>query len=65
MTADECHERAAECAAKAALAPTELDSIEFLSLAAQWRAMAARETFPGHLDEPGHSDGVRGRIPAA
>ena len=43
MNAMECNERAAECAAKAALAPVESVALEFLRLAAQWRAMAVRE----------------------
>jgi len=42
MTADECNQRAAECAANASLAASEPVSLEFLKLAAQWRAMAVR-----------------------
>jgi hypothetical protein len=43
MNSKECNLRAAECAEKAALAPVESVAIEFLRLAAQWRAMAVRE----------------------
>jgi hypothetical protein len=49
MTADECNRRACECAANAAIAPIESVSLEFLRLAAQWRAMAVREIFLGDV----------------
>jgi len=52
MTADECNRRAADCAATAAAATDEAVSLEFLKLAAQWRAMAVRDIFLGALDEP-------------
>jgi hypothetical protein len=53
INARECNLRAAECAAKAASAPTESINLEFLSLAARWRAMAVRENFLGQLGAPG------------
>jgi hypothetical protein len=49
MTADECNRRARECAANAAIAPIESLALEFLRLAAQWRAMAVRENFVSQL----------------
>lgn len=49
MTADECNRRACECAANAAIAPIESVSLEFLRLAAQWRAMAVRQIFLGDV----------------
>lgn len=52
MTADECNDRAAMCAANAGLALSEPVSQEFLRLAAQWRAMAGRVIFLERLDEP-------------
>jgi len=52
MTASECHERASACAANAALAVSEPIALEFLKLAAQWRAMAARLIYLGPIDEP-------------
>ena len=52
MTADECNERASMCAANASLARSEPVAMEFLRLAAQWRAMAGRVIFLGHLDAP-------------
>jgi hypothetical protein len=51
MNAMECDLRAAECAAKAADAPIESVALEFLKLAAQWRAMAVRENFLGQLGD--------------
>ncbi len=50
MNSAECNQRAAACAANAALATAEAVSQEFLRLAAQWRAMAVREIFLGHID---------------
>ncbi len=47
MSADECNARAAECAANAALATANPVSLEFLKLAAQWRAMAVRDIYLG------------------
>ena len=52
MTADDCNRRAGECAANAAISPLESIAVEFLTLAAQWRAMAVRENALGHLREP-------------
>ena len=51
MDAAECNRRASECAAKAAIAPVESVALEFLRLAAQWRAMGASEAFLGQLGE--------------
>jgi hypothetical protein len=42
MTANECLERAALCAANAAAATNDTVAVEFLTLAAKWRAMACR-----------------------
>jgi hypothetical protein len=52
MNADECNARAVQCAANAALAADESVSLEFLRMAAQWRAMAVRDIFLGHLGSP-------------
>ena len=52
MTAEECNRRAADCAATAAAAADESVSLEFLKLAAQWRAMAVRDIHLGAIDEP-------------
>jgi len=58
MNADECNQRASECAANAALAKSEPVAQEFLRLAAQWRAMAGRLIYLGPLEELfGESDG--------
>ncbi len=51
MTSEECHIRAAECAANAALSNVESVSLQFLKLAAQWRAMAERQIFLGHIED--------------
>jgi len=51
MTADECHQRAAACAASAKLAVSEPVALEFLRMAAQWRAMASRTIILGSLDD--------------
>jgi hypothetical protein len=51
MDADQCHVRAAECAANALVAADEQVSQEFLKLAAQWRAMAVRTIVLGSVDE--------------
>lgn len=51
MNAEECNIRARQCAANADAAPTPALALEFLQLAARWRAMAARETFMGPLGE--------------
>ncbi len=50
MTADECHRRAGVCAANAELAASEPVALEFLRLAAQWRAMAGRTIFLGSAE---------------
>jgi hypothetical protein len=49
MTAEECHERAGACAANAGLAVSEAVALEFLKMAAQWRAMAERSIFLGSV----------------
>jgi hypothetical protein len=54
MTAEECHERASACAASAAVAVSEPVALEFLKMAAQWRAMATRTIF---LGSPEAADG--------
>lgn len=59
MTAEECHQRASDCAAKASLAASEPVQLEFLKLAAQWRAMAGRVIFLGVVDEPATVLGAR------
>jgi hypothetical protein len=51
MNAEACHARAAECAANAALASVESVALEFLKLAAQWRAMAVRDIYLGLVVE--------------
>ena len=50
MTADECHRRAGACAANAKLSASEPVALEFLRLAAQWRAMAGRTIFLGSVE---------------
>jgi len=45
MDAEQCRMRAAECAANAEISPDESVSLEFLKMAAQWRAMAVRDIF--------------------
>ena len=51
MDAEQCRERAAECAANALISTDEAVSLEFLRMAAQWRAMAVRDIFLGSMDE--------------
>jgi hypothetical protein len=51
MTAEECHQRASTCAANAALAVSEPMALEFIRLAAQWRAMASRAIYLGPVDD--------------
>jgi hypothetical protein len=51
MNSEECHKRASVCAANAAIAPVESIALEFLKLAAQWRAMAVRQIFLGRVGE--------------
>jgi hypothetical protein len=50
MTADECHKRANQCAAHASVATDEPMALEFLRLAAQWRAIALRTIFLGSVE---------------
>src|ERR1700710_2005578 len=45
MTADECNDRATNCATNAALARNEVVALDFLRMAAQWRAMATQRIF--------------------
>lgn len=51
MDAEQCRERAAECAANALRSADESVSLEFLRLAAQWRAVAVRDIFLGSIAE--------------
>ncbi len=51
MDAEQCRMRAAECAANAVISADESVSLEFLRLAAQWRAMAVRNIFLGAVAE--------------
>jgi len=50
MTAEECHERANQCAAHASVAADEPTALEFLKLAAQWRSIAVRTIFLGSVE---------------
>ncbi len=52
MTSEDCYRRASQCAENAAVSPTEAVALEFLKLAAQWRAMAVRRIFLGLVDMP-------------
>ncbi len=52
MTADECNERASNCAISAAEANTHALAQEFMHLAARWRAMAVRQIDLRLPDEP-------------
>ena len=51
MNADRRQVHAAECAANAFMAVDEQVSGAFLTLAAQWRAMAVRTIYLGSADE--------------
>jgi len=51
MNANQCQVRAAACAANALIAADQDVSLEFLKLAAQWRAMAVRTIVLGAGDE--------------
>jgi hypothetical protein len=51
MDADQCQVRAAACAANALIAVDDEVSLEFLKLAAQWRAMAVRTIVLESADE--------------
>jgi hypothetical protein len=53
MDADQCQIRAAACAANALVAVDNEVSLEFLKLAAQWRAMAVRTIVLGSADPLG------------
>ena len=50
LTAEQCHERAGICATNAGLAVSEPVALEFLKMAAQWRAMAERSIFLGSIE---------------
>jgi hypothetical protein len=52
MNAKECNLRASGCAANAAIAIDESVSLEFLRMAAHWRAMAVRQIFIGPFPDP-------------
>ena len=56
MTAEECQDRARQCAINAGLAVSEPLALEFLRMAAQWRAVAARSIFLGSIGD--HADDV-------
>jgi len=58
MTAEECHERATECAANASLAVSEPIAAEFMKLAAKWRAMATRAILLESIDHAMDAAGV-------
>jgi hypothetical protein len=58
MNAEQCYKRASECAQNAALAGDADLAVEFLQLAAQWRAMAMRDVFLGRMDEPEPIGGI-------
>jgi len=64
MNSAECNRRASECAANADIAVEELVSLEFLRLAAQWRAMAVRQIFLGFVDDPAASQILPKVLPA-
>ena len=51
MNAKECNQRASDCASNAAIALDEPVALEFLRMAAQWRAMALRQVFIGHIPD--------------
>jgi hypothetical protein len=53
MTSEECHQRAANCAASADMSLDGAVALEFMTLAAQWRAMAVRQMFLGHVEMVG------------
>jgi hypothetical protein len=52
MNAKECQQHAAQCAVNAAAAADEKIALEFLKMAAQWRAVAVRQIFLGRMDTP-------------
>ena len=52
MTTEECQRRAADCAENAAISADSSIALEFLTLAAHWRAMAVRQIFLGSADRP-------------
>lgn len=52
MTPDECRLRASQCARNASLAENEAIALEFMTLAARWRAMACRGLSLSGLGEP-------------
>jgi hypothetical protein len=52
MNTEECNIRARECAANAAITRDEHLAVEFLRLAAQWRAMAVRANLIGQPNSP-------------
>ncbi|MGZ6037957.1 MAG: hypothetical protein ACXWKR_04765 [Phenylobacterium sp.] len=61
MTAEECNERASACAVNAKLAVSEPVALEFLRMAAQWRAMAERSIFLGSIEDLGEEPALAGR----
>lgn len=57
MTKDECHAHASLCAGRAALAESEAIALEFLNLAAIWRAMASRGIPLSEMNDVTRSEG--------
>jgi hypothetical protein len=49
VTADECHKRAAVCAAHAESARDAVVASEFRTLAVHWSALAIRDNFINHV----------------
>jgi hypothetical protein len=64
MNSYECHQHAADCAANAGVSQDEAVALEFLQLAAHWRAMAVRQIFLGNVDIPVESLGLLPPAPA-
>lgn len=60
MTADECHQRASRCAAQAELAVDDAVRLDFLRMAAQWRAIAVRTILLRFGDGPADAQQVLG-----
>ena len=65
VTPEECHQRAAECAASATMSQDASVASEFMILAAHWRAMAFREIFLGHVMDPTEAIPLNAHIPLA
>ncbi len=65
MNADECNQHASDCAANAAVAVEVSVSLEFLKLAAQWRAMAVRNIFIGRVGDLADRPNISGFLALA